>query len=218
MIGLAPMQQHRTFRLQVDQAGNAAAVVRNCAGQTRSRAGGLPCNGAAPAIADDAGLAGVGDRLHRRRHVLHRIVQIDLLDDGDAALNLLLRVAGFVISLHAVEQGRRDGHVTIRRVAVGNGTDVTIDAEDLHSDHQTAFGFACRLRNDKQQTNGRRRPSAESVFPSMSPVVNGRKEREASTLAALRDSSALGHSMVSIFGGTNTRAPARALRGTTVRR
>jgi hypothetical protein len=50
-------------------------------------------------------------------------------------LGFLLAVPELDAAADAIEQTRRDGHVSFRGVTIGDGPDVPIDAEDFLRDH-----------------------------------------------------------------------------------
>src|SRR5262245_24826554 len=107
-IGLAPVEQDRALRLLVDERWYGAAVVSDRTGQAVYIARRFDRQRPAPAIADDARLAGRGHLLLRRLHILQRVLELHLLHDAAADLDILRRIADVEPALHAVEECRRD--------------------------------------------------------------------------------------------------------------
>src|SRR6267378_8099967 len=115
-IGLTPVEDDRGLRLLGRRVGDAAPVVRDGRRHAVDAGRRQPRHGAAEAVADNAHLeAGLLRLLHRRAHVLHRVVDRQLAAHGAAALDVRLLVAGLEAALDAVEQRRRDGEVAILR-------------------------------------------------------------------------------------------------------
>src|SRR6202034_4100046 len=120
-----------------------SAVIHDGAGE-RQLAGRKIGERAAPAVADDAGPAGV---LHDRRaccDVLESGVGLDLPPVADALLRVCRGVAELDTAAHPVEQARRDGGVALGGEAVGDRADVGVDPVDLLHHHHRAARLGLR--------------------------------------------------------------------------
>ncbi len=127
---------------------HAAAVIRHRGRQPRHLLGSAPRQQPAPAIADDAHLARARREVHRSLDVLQHPRERQRLDGGlqaRPALHVVRRVAELHAGLHPVERGRRDREVAGGRVAIGDGADVRVDAEDLLQHDDGALGRMRRL-------------------------------------------------------------------------
>src|SRR5690606_18222129 len=103
-------------------------------------------DGAAPAEADDPGLQALLPQQPRRRPGDARgTLQPHRLRELAAARELGLVVAELDPALDQVEEGRGEGDVAFRRVAVGDRADVRVHAEDLLHDHDAAARRAQRV-------------------------------------------------------------------------
>ena len=141
-VDLAPLEHDRALGLFVDQGRDRATVVRHRAGDARQAAGSHPGDYAAPAVANDAGLASGFAVFERCCDFLERVIEIDLLHDLDAGSDVGLRVAGFILALDAVEERRCDREVAVGGKAVGDAADVFVRAEDLRGHDDQAARLA----------------------------------------------------------------------------
>jgi hypothetical protein len=81
-------------------------------------------------------------------HIFESSCIIELLQDRHALLRVRPFIGQFDTSLDAVEQRGGNGEKTILRVAVGNGTNMTVDAEDFLDDDEAGDrvpGGACNV-------------------------------------------------------------------------
>src|SRR5437899_150260 len=131
-VGLAPLEDDRTLRLLGRRVGDAAAVERDRGGHAVDAGRGQPGHGAAETVTDHADLeARLLGFLHRSAHVLDGVLGRQLAAHGAAALDVRLLVAGLEAALDAVEEGGRDGEVTVLREAVGDVRAVMVHADAL---------------------------------------------------------------------------------------
>src|SRR3546814_10071591 len=98
---LPEMEHHRTGGALVAALVDAAAVVADD-GSGIEPGGGEPGDGAAPAVADDGGLAGEGDETHDGGNVEQRCIPGDLGSDGAALSHVVLVVAELDAALDTV--------------------------------------------------------------------------------------------------------------------
>ena len=141
-VDFAPLEHDRALGLFVDQRGDRATVVGHRAGNAGQAARGHPGDHAAPAVADDASLAGGFAVFERCCDFLERVIQIDLLHDLDAGSDIGLGVAGFILALDSVEERRCDRQVAVGGKTVGDAADVLVRAEDLRSHDDQAARLA----------------------------------------------------------------------------
>jgi hypothetical protein len=106
---------------------------------------GQPGKEPAPAIADDAEPAGGLDGVARGGDVAEGGVGVRLPLHVAADHDVAFAVTDLEIGLDAVEQGGRDGRVTVRREAVSHFADVVVDAEDLLDHDDAAARLAGRV-------------------------------------------------------------------------
>ncbi len=76
-------------------------------------------------------------------NIKKRLVDVELLHEGDGALHVRALVGKLHVSLDPVEDGRSDGQKAIFRIAVGYIANVLIDAEYLLHDDQAADRRSC---------------------------------------------------------------------------
>ena len=145
LVLVAEVAHQRHFRRHVRVVEDAAAVVGHGAGEARYLVRRHPGDKAAPAIADDADLAGFGRFFRRGLRVFHRHVGRDLAADLAPFRDVVGRVAEIDVLLHAVKHRRRDGDVAVAREAVGDALDVAVHAEDLLDHHDAAARLAGRI-------------------------------------------------------------------------
>src|SRR3546814_12175497 len=98
------MEHHRTGGALVAALVDVAAVVAD-GGSGIEPGGGEPGDGAAPAVADDRGLAGAGDEAHGGGTVEQRRIPGDLGADGAALGHVVLVVAEPDATPDTVEEG-----------------------------------------------------------------------------------------------------------------
>ena len=126
---------------------DSAAVVRRRRVEHIGKLDGGGCGDAsAEAVADNADLAGLACDRACSGDVGDDLVEVERAH-GDAAadLDVFRRVAELDAGPFAVEDGRGDGEVAGRRVAIGNRTDVVVDAEDLLHDDDATVGWTLRF-------------------------------------------------------------------------
>jgi len=127
-------RRHRGLARRLAADRHAAAVVGDRRRQAAYFLGRAPDQEAAPAIADDADLAGPGDVVDGSLDVLQHSRRRQRLDRGLEARptgHVVGGIAELDVALDAVERRRRDREVAGRRIAVGDSADVRVDAEDL---------------------------------------------------------------------------------------
>jgi len=127
-----------------------SGVIADAAGVVADREVGLETSCAEPgeetakAVTDDAGFsAGLLSHVSESGvNILETFRQIEPLVDRHALLGFGAVVGKFDITLDAVEQRGSNGEEAIVGVAVGNRSDVLIDAEDLLDDNEASYRFA----------------------------------------------------------------------------
>src|SRR3546814_4982463 len=115
------MEHHRTGGALVAALVDVAAVVADGGSGIEPR-GGEPGDGAAPAVADDGGLAGAGDEAHGGGNVEQRRIPGDLGADGAARGHVVLVVAELDATLDTVEEGGGDGQVAVGGKKIGRAS------------------------------------------------------------------------------------------------
>ena len=77
--------------------------------------------------------------LHTGTEIAERIGHLELSKgDSGAARDIVLAISQFDARFSPIEYGRRDGCVAGRGVAIGNFSNVLIDAENLLNHHDRA--------------------------------------------------------------------------------
>lgn len=139
------MQHYRTFGLFTRSVRNAATVVRCRSGQSRYASRAHPGKKAAPAVPNDADLAGGRDCLHGSVDILHRIFSLARGLVPEPFLDFSHRIANLDAWSNAVKQCGRDRHIAIGGIAISYLADVIIDTEDLLYHHDGAARLSCWL-------------------------------------------------------------------------
>src|SRR5690606_32684787 len=126
-IELAEVIEDRAFRLLVQHAGDPRPVVRD-RGIDRQLARCNVRDRSAPAKTHDPDTE-ISERFDGRLHVGERVLPVELLHRRSAALDL--RIIEHEAALDAIEQRRRNGGESFRRITVDDALHVRGQAENL---------------------------------------------------------------------------------------
>jgi hypothetical protein len=151
-VALTEVRQDGHLRSSRDfvRSGHATAVIRHRGRQALEFARGAPSEQPAPAIPDDADLAGLRGVVDRGLDVSQhpgRGQRFDGRLQRHAGAHVVGRIAELHAGLDAVESGRRHREVSVRRVAIGDRADVRVDAEYFLDDDDASLGTAGGLRD-----------------------------------------------------------------------
>src|SRR5438552_4431922 len=145
-IALAEMRHERALGLLAPSLEDSAAVVRDRAGESGQPGSAHPGDESTPAVYDNADATGGSDGVGRRRDIGQRHLGGGSGLELATARDILRRVTDIEVALIAIEQRRRDGHVTIGREAAADAADVAVDAEDLLGNDQSPAWLALPRR------------------------------------------------------------------------
>ncbi len=130
--------QHRAARSSAQFLHDPAAVVGDAAGD-RQLAGADVGHLPAPAESHHAHPPGVFDHRNAGGQVQQHLLRPQLLHVAESFLYGVRGVAQFDALADPIEDGGRNGHIAFGGIAVGDGADVGVDAENfLDDDHGPA--------------------------------------------------------------------------------
>ncbi|SPE30693.1 hypothetical protein SBA5_80062 [Candidatus Sulfotelmatomonas gaucii] len=144
----AEVQHDRAIGCFGSVFADLAAVVTDGGGGMKACRG-KPGDAASEAVTDDANFLArrFGCVVDSGRHVDDGFLDVDFGDQAHGGLHVGAFVAELNAGLDAIKERGCDAQEAVVREAVGNGANVSIDAEDFLNDHEPGDGLARRARD-----------------------------------------------------------------------